>query len=749
MARSSFAFLAALCCTVLLGTAAVSQSVDVGESTEFGFRDRNRDLNLGLATTEPVLVDGSNAVFTVSEAAQRRDLNGDGDMDDTVLQVFDALTGKVRNLGLSSTTNVFQTLFQGRVLAFLAQEGAVDLNGDGDTSDGVWHIYDTATGSLTNLRLAAGLFSFNPPFTDGRRVVFAVEESSQAKDLNRDGDRFDTVPHIFDLVTGRIQNVGLAGFLTLGGRWIPVSVYEGGTAIGDDGTISEGVDLNDNGKNFDNVLHLFDTVTGRATNLRLSAESSRGGDPGTLGAGFNVGGGEALAVISESRQLVDLNGDNDIADAILHRIELASGRVTNTRIAVASAGQGNVFPSLGPTPIPFAFHEGLAIFNLAEADQGKDLNGDGDTKDVLLHTLSTRTGRLQNLNVSASLFPSESTPGRVILFMSENDNARDLNGDGDIGSSEFVMGLADLNGRELRFVNTGLAISTLPTNGDDGNIFLVDGTALQIAGNFVTFLVPEAVQGNRDLNGDGDTVDNVLHIADLTTFTTRSTGLSGASAYRAIQAPLLPASDGRAMVPVNESRQGRDLNGDGDFADNVLQSLDVRSGRSRNTGIAVAGESFFAVTAFDCPLMIRGETFVSLLLQEGSNDLNSDGDTTDLVLHILDVATGRLTNLGRAAGTSTPPESELDLDFSFAGMAPTQGPLSGFAGPSVPADDGAGLGDAYVFLVSESAQGNIDLNGDGDTDDKVVHATRLTDRDRNGRFDFIEESARRAGRDSQ
>lgn len=54
---------------------------------------------------------------------------------------------------------------------------------------------------------------------------------------------------------------------------------------------------------------------------------------------------------------------------------------------------------------------------------------------------------------------------------------------------------------------------------------------------------------------------------------------------------------------------------------------------------------------------------------------------------------------------------------------------------------GPGLGDAYVFLVSEAGQGHVDLNGDGDTDDKVVFATRLTDRDRNGRFDFAEVSA--------
>ena len=45
-------------------------------------------------------------------------------------------------------------------------------------------------------------------------------------------------------------------------------------------------------------------------------------------------------------------------------------------------------------------------------------------------------------------------------------------------------------------------------------------------------------------------------------------------------------------------------------------------------------------------------------------------------------------------------------------------------------------------MFDNLTQGNIDLNGESDTDDKVMHATRLTDRNLNGRFDFFEESAR-------
>jgi len=713
MTTRNIAFLTGLCAAVLLGASAVSQSVDVGASAELAASAGTRAINLGLATQDmmldvmpqDMLLDGRTALFSVPESGQSRDLNGDGDQNDSIMHVFDATSGRVRNLRLSIAGNL---VLQGGVFAFFAREDTVDLNGDGDVNDVVLHVYDTERGSLLNLRLASREFS--GLFTDGRRLAFCVEESSQGKDLNQDGDTDDQVAHIFDLQTNRVLNMGLAvqgvgpENLTLGGRWMAIGVFEGLTFTREDGTMAVGVDLNGNGLVGDTVLHLFDTATGRVKNLRLPLGAFRFGEPDGFEFGFNVGGGAAMLAVSENRQGVDLNGDNDIGDVVLHRIDLASGRVVNTRIAAVSAGQDNVFPSLSALPSPFAFQEGLAVFNLSEPDEGKDFNGDGDR-------------------------------------MCEVNKGKDLNGDGDIRLDEFVMALADFSGDEPRIVSTGLAVTFLPGDNVDFQSIPTEATAFQIRGNLVTFAASEERQGNRDLNGDGDSIDTVLHIADLSTMTTLNTRLSAAPAYRSRQAPLLPASDGLAVVPLREARQGnRDLNRDGDTADTVLQILDVRSGRSRNTGVAVAADElliddFLLLTP---PLMIRGETFVSLLLDEDRRDLNGDGDTADRVLHILDIATGRLTNLGRAVASSGFPESERDLAFDFVGLSVGSGALSGFVGPSVTTSDGPGLGDAYTFIVSEADQGNVDLNGDGDTDDKVVYATRLTDRDRNGRFDFTE-----------
>jgi hypothetical protein len=63
--------------------------------------------NLGLAAAGDGGVDGHSAVFTVSEAAQGIDLNGDGDTSDPVLQVYDSQTGVTTILGLAGRITRF------------------------------------------------------------------------------------------------------------------------------------------------------------------------------------------------------------------------------------------------------------------------------------------------------------------------------------------------------------------------------------------------------------------------------------------------------------------------------------------------------------------------------------------------------------------------------------------------------------------------------------------------------------------
>ena len=78
-------------------------------------------------------------------------------------------------------------------------------------------------------------------------------------------------------------------------------------------------------------------------------------------------------------------------------------------------------------------------------------------------------------------------------------------------------------------------------------------------------------------------------------------------------------------------------------------------------------------------------------LQQAETDLNGDGDQTDLVLHVFDVATSTTVNLGVALRPSRP--------LGFTPGRPTP---------------------QLDVLVAEPRQG-VDLNADGDLSDLVVH----------------------------
>ena len=79
--------------------------------------------------------------------------------------------------------------------------GGCDLNADGDALDEVVHVYHSDTGELENLGLAGGALlqamvatELGEIATAGRLVAFGVQEAEQgAQNLNGDGDTADTV----------------------------------------------------------------------------------------------------------------------------------------------------------------------------------------------------------------------------------------------------------------------------------------------------------------------------------------------------------------------------------------------------------------------------------------------------------------------------------------------------------------------------------------------------------------------------
>jgi len=474
--------------------------------------------NSGLEASGGFRMSDRYIAFTVLESRQGgADLNGDGDALDLVQHVFDAETGVVTNLGLATST--FR--IEGDLLAFTVIEsaqGASDRNGDGDSKDGVLHLYRPSSGTLTNVGLdAAGGFVSN-----GTHAAFAVSESNQGgADRNGDGDALDTVLHLVDGSSGAAANLGFATLslqFQLDSNLVAFVVREssqGNQSLNGDSDVN------------DNVLHLYDIAAMTTSNLGRAATS------------FKLAGGVVAFAQPESAQgAADANGDGDVFDDVLHYFEAASSTMTN----LSSAVEGF---QLDAAHLAFGVRE----FRQAAAD----LNGDGDTADLVLHLHDIAASSTVNLGTDATL--GFKLDGETLLAFGAwepGQGAGDLNGDGDI--SDYVLHVYDIISGNL------INLEVDPSGGFQ---------SFQLDGKTLTFGVQEQAQGATDLNLDGDTADIVLHYFQAGAGSIVNLGFDVSAGHQV-------RSD-RIAFGVTEARQGlTDLNGDGDTGDVVLHVADLR-----------------------------------------------------------------------------------------------------------------------------------------------------------------------------
>src|SRR5262249_32136204 len=144
----------------------------------------------------PVFADGVWLV-AVPESAQAHDLDGDGDLFDVVLHTFEPATDSVRNLGLPSPFAphaVASDPASGvqRLGLVVSEEDGRDKNGDGDLDDLVIELYTPRTTRLVNTEVSAAA----PPVFSGRFMGFLGLEAGQRADLDGDGDLLDTVAFV-------------------------------------------------------------------------------------------------------------------------------------------------------------------------------------------------------------------------------------------------------------------------------------------------------------------------------------------------------------------------------------------------------------------------------------------------------------------------------------------------------------------------------------------------------------------------
>ncbi len=482
--------------------------------------------NLELASGGAIILDSGLVAFGVREGMQGgTDLNGDGDADDNVLHVYDPFRRATTNTGLDHVAMVGV----GNLIALAVSESLAgkDLNGDGDISflDRVVHVFDPATGALTNTGFAHGSLIV----AVGTAIGFTVSESAQGStDLNGDGDTDDAVAFGYDPATRRSVNSGLA---TRFGNMSAARDYAVfGVAEADQGH----TDLNGDGDTSDSVIHVLDPMTG--------ATLSSGVTHGFFG--FAIGGNRVGIAVSENRQgNTDLNGDGDAIDDVVHVLDPASGTTVNTGI------DGG-----GSAPL-LAVGERFVASVIEEAD----LNGDGDTDDAVFQVFDPETGTTHNTGVAHRFAAAAAGDLVAITVSEENQGGTDLNRDGD--TDDLILHV--FNPSDDSIVNTRLM-------GDFGSL-----------GDRIALLLNETLTGT-DLNRDGDVdlADFVLHVYDPATNTVVNSEL-------AIDFLGIQTAGRRAVFAVSEFAQGgSDLNGDGGFGDPVAAAYDPVTDTWFNLGVA-------------------------------------------------------------------------------------------------------------------------------------------------------------------
>ena len=226
----------------------------------------------------------------------------------------------------------------------------------------------------------------------------------------------------------------------------------------------------------------------------------------------------------------------------------------------------------------------------------------------------------------------------------------------------------------------------------------------------VTAIVVSETAFGGDLNGDGDTLDSVVHVSRAADGVTVNLGLAASRTCQGIFfcGPFQPVVGGTTVaLVVGEGAQGEtDLNGDGDTFDDVLFVYEAARNRLSETGLAAVlgiGRDL-SLFRFVVPPVVLEDTVVFLVQEaaQGLTDLNGDGDTFDAVLFVLKPPSQKALNLRLAAATVFGPFGSRNPLF-----APTLD------------------GHTLTVLVGEDDQGEVDLNGNGIIGEHVPFAIHV------------------------
>jgi hypothetical protein len=182
-----------------------------------------------------------------------------------------------------------------------------------------------------------------------------------------------------------------------------------------------------------------------------------------------------------------------------------------------------------------------------------------------------------------------------------------------------------------------------------GNFRLMNGDPA-VAGGFAGALAVEqsGEEQGVDLNGDGDTGDDVLQLYDATKKKVINTELAATDFVMGERAPSACGDVQLTALRVRELRQGNtDLNDDGDTDDQVMAVHDAVSGVTRVIGQAAVPCTFPACDP-RTPYRVEGSkiTFLTAEADQGGQDLSGEGHTDDVVLQVYDFCGNVVTPIG-------------------------------------------------------------------------------------------------------
>lgn len=451
-----------------------------------------------------------------------------------------------------------------------------------------------------------------------------------------------------------------------------------------------------------NDVFVHDRLTGLTTRVSVPTGGGNANNETSLAAMSGDGRTVSFASTASNLIANDtnsgcslVNGSDNCADVFIHSVDWSS-HDTNDRTGdhdvddtVLEVMDSGASPGTPPTPLcpadAVAVTNGMAAFLRPESagdttlaklplcpratsfvgtPQKPDLNGDGDADDDVVH-LWPGSGNVENLGCAATAVAL--SPTYVAAVVTEGGTT------------------------QVKSVPVSV---TAPVECADWTPSNQAAESVTFCGSMIAFVTPESVQ-NANLNGvttgDIDMNDRILQIFNPATGDVMNTGHSAVD---------FVCNENQVVFRTHEADEGPGFvgNGDGDSLDDVLQIYDL----TRPECLAAGQPGDCVINTMDAvrpcllaacdprlPYRVFTDTtkfltfecdegagqLVSARCASGGTDINNDADADDLVIQVFNVRTRTTTPIGTVIvdGSNHPLPDQNPLDDGTSTDTPDSG----------------------------------------------------------------------------